>query len=118
LDEFRADDPPLLLRVGDSAQFRQKLCACVDSVNTYVKPGCKSHYLSGLIGPHQSMVNQDADQAVADGAVDKRRGDHRIDASAQAANHPLLADAVPHVTYPSLYKGGWSPIRLAFADVE
>ena len=48
--------------------------------------------LLGFVLPQHAVVDEDAREPVADGAVDEQRRDGRIDAAAQAADDPSVAD--------------------------
>ena len=50
------------------------------------------HDLLGLAGAQQAVIDEDAGELVADRLVDQHRGDRRIDAAGEAADHPALAD--------------------------
>ena len=49
------------------------------------------HHLLGLALPQQAVIDEDAGELVADRLVDQHRGDRRIDAAGQAADHPPAA---------------------------
>ena len=52
----------------------------------------QAHHLLALALAHQAVIDEDAGELVADRLVDEHRGDRRIDAARQAADHPALAD--------------------------
>ena len=68
--------------------------------------------------PQESVVDEDADQPVADGAVYEGGGHRRVHAAAQAAQHPGVA----HLPANLLHRGGGEmlhvPIGGAPADAE
>ena len=68
--------------------------------------------------PQEPVVDEDADQPVADGAVYQGGGHRRVDAAAQAAQHPGVA----HLPANLLHRGGGEmfhvPIGGAPADAE
>ena len=46
--------------------------------------------LLALVQPQQPVVDEDAGEPVADGAVHQRGGDRRVDAAGEPADHALL----------------------------
>jgi hypothetical protein len=49
-------------------------------------------HLLGLVHPHQPVVDEDAGEALADGAVDEQRGDRGVHPAGEAADDAALAD--------------------------
>jgi hypothetical protein len=50
------------------------------------------HHLLGLVQAQQAVVDEDAGELVANGAVDQRRRDRGIDTAGQAEDHLFAAD--------------------------
>ena len=86
-DELVADDLALLLRVLDPGQAGEEALARVDhhEVHAQVLLERRAQQLRLLLA-HQPVVDVDARQPVADGAMDERRGDGRVDAARQRAD--------------------------------
>ncbi len=93
-DELVADDPALLLRVDYLLEPRQEAVASVDHHQVHAQVVCKglAQELRFALA-HQAVVDVDARQLVADGAVDERRGNGRVDAAGQRADDLAIADA-------------------------
>ncbi len=86
-DELVADDLALLLGVLDAGQARQEALARVD--HDQVHPEVLGEGLAqqlGLLLAHQAVVDVDAGQPVAHGAMDERGRDRRVDAAGQRAD--------------------------------
>ena len=76
LDELAADDLPLLLRVADPGEPLQELRAGVDVDDAGVQPAHEHlHDQARLVLAQQPVVDEDAGELVADGAMDEGRGD-------------------------------------------
>ena len=57
--------------------------------------------LLGLARPQQAVVDEDAGELVADGAVHQRRRDRAIDAAGEAADDAPVADLRPDARRPT-----------------
>ena len=64
-----------------------------------------------LVQAQQAMVDEDAGELVADGAVDQRRGDAGIDTAGQAEDDLLVADLLADRPPPPRRRGRASPSR-------
>ncbi len=76
LDEAVADQPALLLRIGDAGQVAQEVVACVDDAEVdleVVDEGVLDEV--ALLLAEQAVVDEDAGQPVADGLVQERGDD-------------------------------------------
>ena len=93
-DELLADDLPLAPRDPrrPSSRERNRSCACdVDERDVEV-PGERLDHLLGLVLAQQAVVDEDARELVADRLVHEQRGDGRVDAAREPADHALGAD--------------------------
>ena len=63
------------------------------------------------------MVDEDARQLVADRLVDEQRGDRRVDAARECAEHALRADGCPDALDLLLDDGGGRPRRRGAGDL-
>ena len=92
-DELVADRLALGLRVGDAGEAGEEALAGVDvdQLDAH-RPPERLGDLLALALAHQPGVDVDARQLVADGPVHERRGDRRVDAAGQRAEHPAVAD--------------------------
>ena len=70
-----------------------------------------------LAQPQQTMIDEHAHQLSADGAVQERRDDGRIDAAGQAQQHLAVADLSAHALDGVLDDVADAPQRLAAADL-
>ena len=92
-DEFGADELPLLFRIGDAGQHVQKPIGRIDAANIQMQIVLKhrQHFLEFVL-PQQTVVDEHADQPVADRARHQRRGHRRIHAAADGAKRAAVAD--------------------------
>ena len=89
VDERRADDLALLLGIGDAGEPLEEQLGRVDEVERQLQLlGEALADLVGLVVAQQAVVDEDARQPVADGAVDEHRGDRRVDAAGQRRTRP------------------------------
>ena len=119
LDEQPADGLALDLRLARRRRARRrKSRSAVDMDQRNVELAAEQpHHLLALAGPHQAVVDEDAGQLVADRLVDQHRGDRRIDAAGQAADHPALADLGADRRARLGAEGGHRPVALQAGDV-
>ena len=92
-DELLADDLALRLRVVDAGEPGEEALARVDV--DQLDPEALAEGLDDLLGlalAQQAVVDEDAGELLADGAVDERRGGRRVDAAGEAADHAAVAD--------------------------
>jgi hypothetical protein len=92
-DELLADRLALGLGLGDAGELAEEAVLRVDGDQP--RGGVRAEGLLDLLGlvvAHEPVVDVDADELVADGLVDERRGDRRVDAAGQAAQHLRVAD--------------------------
>ena len=88
-DEQLADGLALLLRVGDAGEALEEAVAGVDvdQLDALVAAERLDDLLA-LALAHQPGVDEDARELGADGPVDERGGDRRVDAAGQPADGP------------------------------
>ena len=86
-DELVADDPALLLGVLDAGQPFEEAAARVDHDEAHPEIAFEGdpEQLRFLLA-HQAVVDVDAGQPIAHGAMDERRRDGRVDAARQGAD--------------------------------
>ena len=95
-DEFAADDLALLLRVAHAGEGAEKLVHGVDGDKADTGRGDVVLLdLPALILAEEPVVDEDADELVADGLVHDRRGDSGIDAAGQTADDAPRSDLLP-----------------------
>ncbi len=97
IDEQVADDLALLLRIGHALEALEEAVLGIhpDDINAHVL-GEGRHHLVALVQAQQAVVDEHADQSVADCPVQHRRHHRRIDAAGQAENHAAVADLLAH----------------------
>ena len=117
VDERRADDLALALGVGHAGQAVEEQPDGVDEHERQLQPLEPPPNLLRFVEPHDAVVDEDARQPVADGAMDEERGDGRVHAAAQAAHDAarahLLADARDRLFDERRHR----PVAGAAADV-
>ena len=86
-DELVADDPALLLGVLDAGEPGEEPLAGIDhdQVHPEVPLEGDAQQLRFLLA-HQSVIDVDAGEPIADGPVDERGGHRRVDAARQGAD--------------------------------
>ena len=86
-DELVADDLALLLGVLDAGQPSQEALARIDHDQAHAEIALEGHPEQlRLLLAHQAVVDVDAGQPVADGAMDERGRDRGIDAAREGAD--------------------------------
>ena len=85
IDERAADDLALLLGINDSGEPIRKQLGRVDEMDRQLQPLVAIDHLFGFVVSQETVVDEDALQPIADGAMDQRRRDRRIDAARQRA---------------------------------
>src|SRR5438093_839166 len=74
--------------------------------------------LNCIFLPQKPIVDEDADQFFFDRLINQRRSDGRIDAAAEATEHPAVSDLLADPVDRSLDKVLHSPGRLTTADAK
>ena len=82
-NEFLTDDVSLTLRIGDALQRVQEILGGVDGDQLYALFPLKGLYdLLWLIQAHQAVVDENAGQLIAYGAMDEHSRHCRVDPAA------------------------------------
>ena len=93
VDERAADDLALLLGIGDACQAFEEQIGRVDEVERQMQLVAKPLLnLVGLVVTQQPVVDEDAGQAITDGAMNQHRRDGGIHAARQPAHDFAGAD--------------------------
>ena len=94
VDEQAADGLALGLRVADAVERAEEQVAAPRRGRAGCCSGRGTGVTTSSASPcaHQAVIDEDAGELVADRLVDQHRGDGRIDAAGQPADHPALAD--------------------------
>src|SRR5581483_6330338 len=77
-----------------------------------------ARHLLGLAGAEEPVVDEDAGQMVADGAMDQRRDDGRVDAAGERTDDALRANPLPDARHPLVDEALHRPVRRGAADAE
>ena len=80
-------------------------------------PAKRGHDLIALVEPEQAVVDEDARQPIADGAMEQRRDHRGIDAAREREEDVAAADLAPHPLDAVVDDRGRGPARRATADV-
>ena len=92
-DELLADRLALLLGVGHALEPRQEAVLRLHVHERNVEVPLEGlDDLRRLVLPQQAVVDEHADELVADGLVHEQRRDRRVDAARERAEHALVAD--------------------------
>jgi hypothetical protein len=117
LDEEVADDAALALRVRHAGERRDEAPRGIHrhqaDAEDFAEQGLD---LAALVAAQQAVVDEDAGELIADGAVDER-GRHRgVDAAGQTADRPPAGDALGDARHLLLDEGLHRPGAVAAAD--
>ena len=116
VDERRADDLALLLRIGDPVQPLQKQIRRVDEPEGQVQPLEPFPDLRGFVQPQHAVVDENARELVADRPMDDQGCDRRVDAAAQGADDLSVADLRANPRRRLFHERGHRPVAGAAAD--
>ncbi len=93
LDEEPADDFALFFRLGDAFERREKDLARLHMMQRNIVMAAKERDdLFRLALPQHAVIDEDADELIADRLMDQHGGHGGIDAARKTAEHPALAD--------------------------
>src|SRR5215471_16299479 len=111
-DESRADDLALLFGILDTVETPQEEVAriCTDERNV-VSPAEKPDDLFCFAFAHESRIDEDTGELIANRLMDQKRCDRRIDTSGQSADHACFADLFTNAAYGLRTEGPHVPIR-------
>ena len=117
--EFAADDLALLFGVGDA---RERVHEAVHGVDDHE---LEAHVLFegfadlfAFVLAKEAVVDEDAGELLADGAVDEGRGDRAVDAAREAENDFFFADLIADLGDGFGDVVAHDPVGVAAADVE
>ena len=119
VDEQLADRLALGLRVFDAFQRLYELLRCVDMNERDVEMAAEQvHHFIRFTLAHEPVVDEHADEPVADRLVDHDRGNRGIDAARQAADDARLADLRTDAGDLLVTEGGHGPVAFKARDLE
>ncbi len=116
LDEGRTDDLPLLFGIDDAGEPVEKQLRPIDEDERQLQPLEAFPDLRGFVKPQHAVVDEDAGEFLANGAVNQQRGDRRIDAAAQRAHDAALACLRPDFRRRLFHERRHRPVARAAAD--
>ena len=89
LDEFVPDDLALLFRIGDPGELGEKPIAGIHHPEVDAEVATKRLLdLVPFVESEQTVVDENAGEPVAHGAMNQRRGDRRVHSAREPADHP------------------------------
>ena len=117
-DELGADRLALRLRVGDAGELGQEAILGVDGDERDLEVVAeRGDDLLALVLAHEAVVDEDARELVADRAVDEQRGDARVHAAGEPADHAPVADLLADALDLLLDDARGAPRHVGAADV-
>ncbi len=117
-DELHADDLALLLGVGNALQSLEETRRGVDVFQPDVKIVAEEVLdRLRLAGAEEAVVDENAGQLVADGAVEQNGGHGGIDPAAESEDDALLPHPLANLGAGLLDERAHRPILLATADI-
>jgi hypothetical protein len=118
IDEGRADDLALLLRIRDMSELREEDVGRIDEMHRQLELLVTLDDLRRLIQAQQPVVDEDALQLIADRAVNQCRRHGGVDAARQTADHTTGAHPLANATDGFVDEGLNGPVAGAAADVK
>ena len=115
VDEAPADDLTLLLGVGDAGQLAVELRLGVDADHVQSEMLVVAKHVLKLVFAKQAVVDEDARQAAAYGAVEQDGRDGRVDATGERQNDTVVAELSLQSGHGGFDKGGRRPVAGATA---
>ena len=118
-DELVADDFAFCFRIGHAFECIEKTIGSIDVFEFDLKIFAENalhHFF--FTRAQQTVVNKNAGKLVADGLVQKRRDNRRIDSTAQTQHHFFFADLLPDARARFFNERPHRPIHGAVADMK
>ena len=116
VDERRADNLPLLLRIDDPSQAIEETRRRIDEHKRQVEPFEPLANLIGFVEPQNAVVDENARQLLTDRAMDEQSRDRRVYAAAQPENDPSVSNLRPDFLRRLLHERCHRPVAGAAAD--
>ena len=116
--KLRTDDIALFLRIGDAPELAEEFLLTVDADKVHVKKLGKGLFNKiALVLAHQSLVNKDAGELLADRPADQSGGNRRINTARKSEHDALIPHLFTNPSNSSIDKAVHLPVALAAADV-
>ena len=118
LHEVSADNLSFLFRVAHPCQVVEEFCGSIHA--DYVQPQTLIvvHHIAELIFSKHAVVNEDAGQILAYGAVQQHGCHRRVNTARQAENHAVVAQLGFQLVHSGLHKRCGTPVLLTAADAH
>ena len=118
-DEFVADDFAFLLGIGDAGEFAEEEIGGINGVDVEAELVAQVllHVLE-FVFAQDAVVDEDAGELVADGAMDEDGGHGGIDAAGEAADDAAVADLLADGGDGFVDEALRCPVGRESADVE
>ncbi len=119
VDEGGADDLALLFRIADAFETAEEKIGGlrVDQRDIVMALEQRDDFIR-LARAHQSGIDEDTSELIANGFVDQDRGDGGIHAAGETADHLALADLRADLLDLALAEGMHVPLGLDAGDVD
>src|SRR5947207_2461324 len=118
-DEFPANALALFFRISDALELGEEAISGVDANDVKAEAvAIHGERVFKLVLAEKAGVHEDVRQAIAHCFVDKDCRDSRIDAAAEAADGPFVADLLANCLDGFFDEGGAIPLGFGFADFE
>ena len=92
VDEAFADDLALALGIGHSGELAEEFFGCVDADHIEAEALIVAQHVAVLVLAEHAVIDEDAGEVAADGAVEKHCGHRRVDAAREAEHHLVVAE--------------------------
>ena len=113
------DDLALLLGIFHTLEQVEEAILGLDEVEVQVKVLAQvaDHFLA-FVEAQQTVVHEDAVQAMADGLVQQHGHHGGVDAAGKGADHVLVTDLFGHFLDHAFHEAGHAPVGHDVADLE
>ena len=118
LYEVAAYDLALALGVGDAGKVGVEALAGVDATNVETHVLIGGEHVGELVLAEQAVVDEDAGEVGADGAVEQDGGHGGVDATGKAEDHAVVADLRAKLGHRGIDERVGTPGAGASADAE
>ena len=118
-DELGADALPLDLRIRDVLELLEKSLGCIHMDQVHLEGVSeRGHHALGLALPEQAIVDEQAGELIADGAVDQDGHDGRVHAPRKGAQDTIPADLTADALHGRVDERGHRPVGARAAEAE
>ena len=118
VDEAGADDLALALGFSDAFQFTEELLAGIHADDVEAETLIVAHHVLELVFAEQAVIDEDASEVFADGAVEQYGAHGGIHAAGEAEDDAVVADLLFQFGHGGVHEGGGAPGLVATADAH